>query len=130
MEVNIFKGIFNERKGEGRRRRRGDTEAMDQTDTDNTEAAPGPRTRIRLFLRASNLPKSLIAQGYLQPDSLARVSVINPRNEDECTTQTGLGSASVEEDSSKQTFIDETEVSDTVNWCLGAHYVKHSQINS
>ena len=37
-------------------------------------------TRIRLYLRASNLPR-LIAKGYRQTDSLARVSVIAPRQD-------------------------------------------------
>lgn len=82
---------------------------MDKTNTD-TEATPGPKTRIRLYLRASNLPK-LIAQGYRQPDSLARVSVVTPRrNEDESTTHHVQDCTSSEEESDSQTFIDETEV--------------------
>jgi hypothetical protein len=82
---------------------------MDKTDT--TEATAGPKTRIRLYLRASNLPKSLIAQGYRQPDSLARVSVVTPcRNDDEGTTQPVQGGKSAGEESDNQTLIDKTEV--------------------
>mmetsp|Transcript_30324 Transcript_30324/g.61926 ORF Transcript_30324/g.61926 Transcript_30324/m.61926 type:complete len:743 (+) Transcript_30324:153-2381(+) len=43
-----------------------------------------PQTQIRLFLRASNLPKSMTARGYRQPDTLARVAILTPdhrRNE-------------------------------------------------
>ena len=43
--------------------------------------AAGPTTRIRLFLRASNLPKSLTAQGLRQPDTLARVSLVTPHHD-------------------------------------------------
>ncbi len=37
-----------------------------------------PETTIRLFLRASNLPKSITAHGYCHPDTLARVSFLIP----------------------------------------------------
>lgn len=40
-------------------------------------------TRIRLKLRASNLPRSLITQGYRQRGSSARVSVISPLQDDD-----------------------------------------------
>ena len=37
----------------------------------------GPTTNIRLYLRCSNLPKSIINQ---QPDTIARVSILPPPN--------------------------------------------------
>ena len=37
----------------------------------------GPTTNIRLYLRASNLPKSLT---NTQPDTLARVSILSPQS--------------------------------------------------
>ena len=82
--------------------------SMDQS------AIVGPTTQIHLYLRASNLPKSLTAQGYRQPDSLARVSVIDPARDPYETaieycdaTDTGAD----EEGRIWQTFMDETEVS-------------------
>ena len=52
--------------------------AQSNMDSSNTTAASGPKTYIRLFLRASNLPTSIIAQGYRQPDTFARVSLVKP----------------------------------------------------
>ncbi len=73
-----------------------------------------PTTRIRLYLRASNLPRSFIAQGYRQPDSFARVSVIAPRQiDEEALTEVydredgGMGA-------NQGHVVDETEVSTAV----------------
>lgn len=81
------------------------------TDTDSP-TLPGPTTRISLYLRASNLPKSLIAQGYRQPDSLARVSVIAPRKDggEATVVDSESGAFDGESRSDQETVTDETEV--------------------
>mmetsp|Transcript_41636 Transcript_41636/g.87328 ORF Transcript_41636/g.87328 Transcript_41636/m.87328 type:complete len:145 (+) Transcript_41636:69-503(+) len=43
--------------------------------SDETSQSGGPTTNIRLYLRASNLPKSIIQQ---HPDTLARISLVPP----------------------------------------------------
>ena len=70
-----------------------------------------PTTRIRLYLRASNLPKSLIAQGYRQPDSFARVSVIAPRQDDDQALPEVYDREDGEVGGLQDHVTDETEVS-------------------
>mmetsp|Transcript_3274 Transcript_3274/g.5063 ORF Transcript_3274/g.5063 Transcript_3274/m.5063 type:complete len:84 (-) Transcript_3274:76-327(-) len=49
----------------------------ESTEEDQERQREGPTTNIRLYLRASNLPKSIINQ---QPDTLARISLLHPQD--------------------------------------------------
>ena len=59
---------------------------MSADDTTAPEAAPGagPTTNIRLYLRAANLPKSIINQ---HPDTLARISLLRDGDGSEQSSQ-------------------------------------------
>ncbi len=51
--------------------------SFDEYDEEDVVQTGGPTTNIRLYLRASNLPKSITNQ---QPDTIARVSLISPQS--------------------------------------------------
>ena len=74
----------------------------------------GPTTNIRLYLRCSNLPKSIINQ---QPDTIARVSILPPPNSSQQQQEQALPppvpppAATDDEDGDVYSLIDETEVS-------------------
>ena len=77
----------------------------------------GPTTNIRLYLRCSNLPKSIINQ---QPDTIARVSILPPPNSSQQQQEQALPppvpppAATDDEDGDGgdvYSLIDETEVS-------------------
>ncbi|KAL3778632.1 hypothetical protein HJC23_001581 [Cyclotella cryptica] len=97
---------------------------MDQST--NATIRSAPTTRIRLYLRASNLPKSLIAQ---EPDSFAKVSIVSPRQNDEALAEEYVGELGGRQD---QVF-DETEVvcrSSNPRWTVSfsARYEYGSQL--
>lgn len=51
---------------------------MSSIDDQEVAVEGGPTTNIRLHLRASNLPKSILNQ---QPDTLARISLYSPQQQ-------------------------------------------------
>jgi len=69
--------------------------------------AGGPTTNIRLYLRASSLPKSLINQ---QPDTLARVSLISPQSSSQLPPPVPPPDADGESEDTAEGILDETEI--------------------
>ena len=94
--------------------------SFDEYDDEDVAQTGGPTTNIRLYLRASNLPKSITNQ---QPDTLARVSLITPQsNQLPPPVPPPAEDGDSSEDAVEGGVLDETEVCDwgVLCWCFAS----------